>query len=203
MAARLRSLLLAAAIGSIAALAVPGVAQGQEVPTSDATATTVAIGGVSETTAVGESTVVDEGPDTVQEVTEGTTTESSLFTESRKVLATIAGLVISALALTLLTIRYWRATRPVPVAVEGAGRPLAPGGAVTGTAAALARAELPQAEPATAAAPVASADHPRADADYEPQGTGEHARVELPPPAVGNRPGRDARRAALGRSAPA
>ena len=213
MAVRPRSLLLAASLGISASLGslAPGalaVAAGAQ----DATTTVAVDPAAATSTTVAAAAEVDDGPETTQEVTQGTTSESSLFTESRKVLAAIGGLLVCALALTLLTIRYARATRPIPKAAPG--QPLRSGGPVTGTAAAIAAsdaaattpapmpAEPTPAEPA-AGDPVAtaSADHARADADYEPQGTGEHARVELPTAAT-NRPGRSARAAALGRSAP-
>ena len=212
MAVRPRSLLLAASLGISASLGALGVV-GTIAPAGaqDVTTTTVVSfgGGAAEDPAAIASTTVagaavDDGPETTQEVTQGTTSESSIFTESRKVLAAIGGLLICALALTLLTIRYARATRPVPKVAPGDPQPLRSGTPVTGTAAALAAAE---AAPAAVAAeptpaPAGPPDHPRADADYEPQGTGEHARIEVPTGAV-NRPGRAARTAALGRSGPA
>ena len=68
-----------------------------------------------------------------------------LVTESRKVLAVIAGLVFVALALMLLTFRYWKATKPV--AETEAEEPLA----ATGTEPAVALADAEQAEPAPTA----------------------------------------------------
>jgi len=204
VAVRLRPLLLAAALGAVAAIGMALPASAQDVTST----TVVSFGGagaepVTTTTAAPVTTAGAEGsePVTEQEVTEGTSTESSLFTESRKVLATIGGLLICALSLTLLTIRYYRATKPLPVADPSDPVPLRPGAPVTGTAAALAAAEAVPAS--TAPASTVGADHARADSDYEPQGTGEHARVELPAPASASRPGRAARSAALGRSAPA
>ncbi|HRW38481.1 MAG TPA: hypothetical protein P5254_12330 [Aquihabitans sp.] len=196
MAVRLRSLLLAASLGIAAVVAAtPAGAQ-------DGTSTTaVAFGGgdPSAATTVASTDVpaaTTAEAESTQEVTEGTTSESSLFTESRKVLATIGALVAVALALTLLTIRYWRTTKPVAPATHGEPKAWRDGAPVMGTEAALA------AVPAGAAPPrpgrVASADHARADEDYEPHGTGEHARVEVGASAA-RRPGREARAAALGR----
>ncbi|MEZ5140000.1 MAG: hypothetical protein R2702_18305 [Acidimicrobiales bacterium] len=195
MAVRLRSLLLAASLGIAAVVAAtPAGAQDGTSTTAVAfgggdpsAATTVASTEVPATTADAEST---------QEVTEGTTSESSLFTESRKVLATIGALVAVALALTLLTIRYWRTTKPVAPSAPGDPKALRGGAPVMGTEAALAAA--PAGAAAARPAGVASADHARADEDYEPHGTGEHARVEVGASAA-RRPGRGARAAALGR----
>jgi hypothetical protein len=125
-----------------------------------------------------------------------------LFTESRKIVAIIGGLVFVALALLLLTIRYWRVTRPVPVdaAMPEPVPVLDPVFVVEPDRVSI---------PASSAVPasVAAADH-RPDATWEPRGTGEHAAVQLQAAPLAVRPGspvarppRQARQAALARRA--
>jgi hypothetical protein len=140
-------------------------------------------------------------------------TSRPLFTESRKILAIIGGLVFVALALTLLTVRYWRITKPVPLPVDD------PPSAVDAAALDPADAPLfigdldPPLAPITTEVPsVAAADH-RPDATWEPRGTGEHAAIRVAAEEAATasgassssagssstiaRPGRAARRAAL------
>ena len=93
-------------------------------------ATTVAATSV-ETTVAGDpadvGTSADEGTsgegttDTVEQVTQSEGSQSSLLTESRKLVATIAGLVLCALALTVLTVRYWKVTSPKRLAALDSG----------------------------------------------------------------------------------
>ena len=93
-------------------------------------ATTVAATSV-ETTVAGDpadvGTSADEGTsgegttDTVEQVTQSEGSQSSLLTESRKLVATIAGLVLCALALTVLTVRYWQVTSPKRLAALDSG----------------------------------------------------------------------------------
>jgi hypothetical protein len=202
VAARLRPLILAAALAAgSGALAVgaAGPAAAQETPT------TSAVGAFGQATTAPATTEAEAGPESTQTVTEGASEERSLLTESRKVLATIAGLVIAALALALLTVRYWRATAPVPVGVEplpvgatagatAAATASASGDPVLGTEAALALASGRRSRRS-----VAGADHATADEDWEPRGTGEQPAIDLDAPKV-HRPARSARVAALARS---
>ncbi|MCB0997020.1 MAG: hypothetical protein KDB21_18125 [Acidimicrobiales bacterium] len=227
MTGRARSVVLALALSCVAlgASAAPAGAA----PSQDPTSTAVSFGAEEATTTVAAS-VADVVPETTQEVTEGTSSESRLLTESRKLVATIGGLVVAALGLTLLTIRYWRATRPIDdtdLQVPVMGTEAALGASAVASAPAteapepLATPAVPPTPPPAAPAParmpvdVPSSEvqmpstvtdtaeheailHQRADEDYEPQGTGEHERVEIP--ARPGRPGRGARAAALGRT---
>jgi hypothetical protein len=161
-----------------------------------------------------------------QKVSEGSTREERLAGENRRMVAVIGGLVVVAIALTLLTIRYVRATKPQPRAPAPVGRHVrTPAAAPAGPAASAAAADpvppaasAPSVDPVAPAAPAdpvgsapsgpptgevreaSPADHGAADADYEPQGTGEHDRVEVPATAALPRPRRADRAAALGRS---
>lgn len=110
-------------------------------------------------------------------------TGGRVLTENRKILGVVIGLVVVAVLLTLLTIRYWLHTRPVrpePLA-EAAPR--------------RAREDVGRGSRRS----VAGADHAGADDDWEPLGTGEHDRVEIPQASKVARPGRAGRQAALNR----
>lgn len=110
-------------------------------------------------------------------------TGKRVLTEDRKILGVVIGLVLVALLLTLLTIRYWLHTRPVrpePL-VEAAPR--------------RAREDVGRGSRRA----VAGADHAGADDDWEPLGTGEHDRVEIPQASKVARPGRAGRQAVFDR----
>lgn len=167
------------------------------------TTTTVAAG--SPTTAVSATTAAEAGQTLVETAKPP---ERRLATESRRVMAIIGALVFVALALLVLTIRYWRVTKPVRFEPDASTPTPEPEVPATPAAAAAAVAE-----PAASAEDVptgrstrrsrrsvAGADHAAADADWEPRGTGEHAVVE-PAPTGAARPGRTARKVALTRSA--
>ncbi len=164
-----------------------------------------------QTTAIGSST-------TTSGAATGTNT-SRVSAENRKIWLVVGGLVVVALALTLLTIRFWRMTRPVV-------RSAAPGPEAARSADAVAQTdEAPAvaavdpvslahdspAAAATEAAPVAAgrhsrravagADHAAADDTWEPRGTGEQERVEIPVADRTVRPNRDQRSAAFRRAA--
>lgn len=106
--------------------------------------------------------------------------ERRLFTESRQLYAVVAGLVLVAVALSLLTVGYWRRTKPVwPEPARARQAPAVPSGR-------------------TARQAVAGADHATVDDTWESHATGEHKRVVAPTSMA--RPGTAARRAALERS---
>lgn len=184
-------------------------------------------GGATSTTVPGASTTVAASPTTTGKpgqtlVETAKPPEKRLATESRRVMAIIGALIFVALALTVLTIRYVRVTKPVRVdaadagAADTAGIPAPATAPVTDAPAAVA-STVPDGDDSDAAPTrrstrrsrrsVAGADHAAADADWEPRGTGEHAVVE--PASAGAaaagtaRPGRKARKLALGRSADA
>jgi hypothetical protein len=146
--------------------------------------------------------------------------------DDRKIFLVVGGLVAVALALSLLTIRYWRITRPVPVgdldAHRGPTAAPAPDADRRGSTIDLDALDdddifvhtapvptvAPTPEPAAAApepAPggAAGQDHVGADDDWRSRATGEHPIVE---PRSGPgivRPSRDQRAAALQAARPA
>lgn len=146
-----------------------------------------------------------------------------VLSEDHKIMIVVGGLVCVAIALTLLTYRYWRHTRPQPLVAPPA-KHLAGAGAVpppvaddlfvadaTVAGAAAASAGVAAIPPVGDRPPehvdgrsrraVAGADHRAADEDWTPRGTGEHERVDVTATPRGSRPGRQARRAALDRDA--
>jgi hypothetical protein len=108
--------------------------------------------------------------------------ERRLFTEDRKIYAVVAGLVVVALALSLLTVGYWRWTRPAQSEPTQTRRTVAP----------------TVASGRTARQAVAGADHVSSDETWESHATGEHQRIEAPKRGTA-RPDAAARRAALER----
>lgn len=104
---------------------------------------------------------------------------SAVDAENRRIWLVVGGLVAVAVALALLTVRYWSQTRPVPVT---APRPDPVG-----------RRERSGRRSRRA---VAGADHATADESWEPRGTGEFDRVVVAPLARQARPTPDQRRAA-------
>jgi hypothetical protein len=132
------------------------------------------------TTEGAELPLVETDPEATNQTVVETTepTETALFTESRKIMAIIAGLVGAALGLAWLTYRFWRNTKP---SLDVPQPEVSPEPQQTG--------EVPIAEPPLA-------DHHGADSDWEPR-TGELPRIETP--SVGAvRPTDAARRAVLG-----
>lgn len=168
---RLLSLVVALGFAVVLLAAAPARAAGGEVAQEDPATTVSAVG---DTTA--ESTSPD-GAGTDQTVVESPTSDRRLATENRRMLAIIGALIAVALGLTLLTVRYVRATRPV---------------ADDGTAAPAPRRRR------KARGAVAGADHAAADDDWEPRATGEHTAIAPRPATPFVRPGTDARRRALG-----
>lgn len=219
MATRRRTLLFLCALGVGAALVpaspvLAGAAQdpGATFGGTEAPVTTTTVAATS-TTAASETnqTLVEseEAPD------------QPVFTENRKVAAVIGGLVLVALALLLLTVRYIRVTKPSSADVEPdfpmlppdldlhddsifVDEPDAPSTAAPAPEPSTDPSEPGASEPATALAGATLAvegaratDHDAADEDWEPR-TGEHERVEIPRGTTLVRPGLAARRKALG-----
>lgn len=143
--------------------------------------------GVSTTTPVDSPTTAASGGPGSTEAPTSTTEPAAgggsrrVADENRKIWVVVAGLIGVAVALSLLTFRYWRQTRPVPHAAPAAGAAGADGaaGAVADDTPGR-RGRPPQAGRHSRRA-VAGADHPAADDTWEPRGTGEHERVEVPP----------------------
>ncbi len=106
--------------------------------------------------------------------------------ENRRIWLVVGGLVFVAIALLLLTIRYWRQTKPVAVTRSSLEEPDA--------------AELETSDEDAGGRhsrrAVAGADHSSADDTWEPRGTGEHDRIEKPTGASLARPSADQRQAA-------
>lgn len=221
MASRRRTLLFLCALGLGAAL-VPA-ASAAAGPAQDPGATFGGTEAVTSTTApVATSTTAAEAETNQTLVESEEAPDQPVFTENRKVAAVIGGLVLVALALLLLTVRYIRVTKPsssddvdpgIPtlpididihddsVFVDDLGEPAA---ARTATTSAVPASGAAPSDDEIAAAPATlsvdaptAADHDAADEDWEPR-TGEHERVEIPSGATLARPGVAARRKALG-----
>ena len=113
MATRRRTLLLACALGFSATLIPASAASARAA--QDPGATFGETEAVASTTALPSTTATTSSSTANQTLVEtAEQPEQRLFTESRKVAAVILGLVVVALALLLLTIRYWRVTKPLP-----------------------------------------------------------------------------------------
>ena len=132
-------------------------------PGSDPTgpATTVAAGGPASTAATATSTT---------QPTNGAGSRRAAD-ENRRIWVVVAGLIAVAVGLSLLTIRYWRQTKPVP---------LAPVPASGADAASRERRNRRAEGGRHSRRAVAGADHVSVDDGWEPRGTGEHDRVEIP-----------------------
>lgn len=217
MATRRRTLLLTCALVLGASLAPSAAASAG--PAQDPGAT-FGGGGVETSTTVAPATTATTAADTTNQ----TLTESEespgqpLFTENRKVAAVIGGLVLVALALLLLTVRYVRVTKPVTAAPEE-GLPMLPptlelndesvfvvaNTDVTQPSEEVVANDAPlwtpppaPAEPAVSPLAAASGtDHDAADDDWQPR-TGEHQRVDIATGPPLTRPGLAARRKTLG-----
>lgn len=210
MASRRRTLLFLCALGFGAAVA----------PVTLASATPVQDPGAATTTTVAVTTTVAESKTNQTLVESEDTPDKPVFTENRKVAAIIGGLVLVALALLLLTVRYIRVTKPrssddvdpaipmlppdleldddsifVDEPASPAPVPSATAPAATVAAATASVAVGPVTPGAATAAP--GTDHDAADDDWQPR-TGEHERVEIPTGTALARPGLAARRRALG-----
>lgn len=125
--------------------------------------------------------------------------------ENRKIWLVVGGLVLVALALSLLTFRYWRHTRPVPLS---GSRPSDDDDVLADE---LDDEELHDEDgfdddeeivpvpPRRSRRAVAGADHATVGDEWEPRGTGEHDRVDVSSAERVPRPTRDQRAAAYGR----
>ncbi len=118
-------LTLAVALGVVFAPAAAGARPAQDsvettVPGTDTTDLGVTDTTASTTTEVSETTVAGESAPTVQ-VDPGGPGSDEVAAENRRIWAVVAALVAVALALTLLTVRYWRHTKPGPRAQSAAG----------------------------------------------------------------------------------
>jgi hypothetical protein len=170
-------------------------------PAQDPGATTFPVEGSTTTIAAVPAAGSEAEPvEPVAEPTEAVGTGSDkVADENRKIWAVVAALVLVAVALSLLTIRYWRKTRPVspdaeaePEAdVEDPPARELPGDPVDADAAddtaPVPVVDAPLAVPASARRAVAGADHASADDAWEPRGTGEHERVVVAATARANR----------------
>lgn len=107
-------LILAVALGSAGPAAARPTQDGLDTSTTtvtDASAVTTTIPSTT-TTGGGEISVAEGGPGSAE-----------VAAENRKIWAVVAALVAVAIALTLLTIRYWRQTRPARPASSQDDRP--------------------------------------------------------------------------------
>lgn len=98
--------------------------------------------------------------------------------ENRKIWLVVGGLVVVALGLSVLTVRYWRHTKPSAPAPDPA-----PDKATEPVAEGRKDRRARRREEATAGRhsrrSVAGADHAAADDEWEPRGTGEHEQIEV------------------------
>ena len=115
MAPRPRTLLLVLSLGFSAVL-LPAGAAGARPGQDPSVATFGGAGAAATSTTIATSSSSTTAVDATQTVVESKDPPATrLVTESRKVMAVIAGLLLVALGLLVLTIRYWRVTRPVAV----------------------------------------------------------------------------------------
>lgn len=206
MATRRRILLLSCALAFGAVVAPASLAAAA--PRQDPGATFGTGGAETTTTVAVSTTAATTDPENGQTLVESEELpEKAIFTESRKVAAVIGGLVLVALAILLLTIRYIRVTKPVarPATTEA---PEATSTTTTKAATTSAIDDLdddslfvdePSGATAAVLASLPGTDHASADADWEPR-TDEHQRVEIPGGTPLARPSAAARRKALGSS---
>ncbi len=219
MATRRRTFLFLCALGFGAALAPATVSAAT--PVQDPGATFGGSGApITTTTAVATTTTEAESQTNQTLVESKDSPDQPVFTENRKVAAVIAGLVIVALALLLLTIRYLRITKPSSADAVDQSIPMLPMDLdldfnddsvfieepiglfkpVEWGPTSADPIDVEPAERATVAASgsaAAGADHEAADDDWQPR-TGELERVEIPGGTSLARPGIAARRKALG-----
>lgn len=114
---------------------------------------------------------------------------SEIDAENRRIALIVGGLVAVALALVLLTIRYWRTTRPVPLSDTVAdAEPVA-----------VPRSRAADRPGRRSRRAVAGADHAAADDTWEPRATGEQPRIDPPDTGRTVRPSRQQRAEALSR----
>ncbi|WP_421119426.1 hypothetical protein ACE2AJ_19015 [Aquihabitans daechungensis] len=202
MASRRRTLLLLCALG-FAAVAAPATLA-SAAPAQDPGAS-FGGAGAETTTTVAATTTTTASSETNQTLVESEDTpDEPIFTENRKVAAIIGALVVVAIALLLLTIRYVRVTKPSAAASVDPAIPMLPIDLDLNDDSVFVDEPIEPASPAPAVAaavvtePVApGTDHDAADDDWEPR-TDEHQRVEIPTGTTLARPSRAARRKALG-----
>ncbi|MCB0977849.1 MAG: hypothetical protein KDB02_10365 [Acidimicrobiales bacterium] len=122
--------------------------------------------------------------------------------ENRKFTIVVAGLIGVAFGLALLTLRYWKVTKPRPLVaptVEDENPETGAGDAEADGELFVSTGEVTNGgsgRPSRRA--IAGADHADVDAGWEPMATGEQERVSGQVPRATVRPDRDARARALG-----
>jgi hypothetical protein len=190
-----RSLIVASALACGILVGSLGAAAASARPAQDPGVTTTSLPGAT------TSTTAATSPSTTTTTAASDTTDAdadNVADEDRKIWLVVAGLVTVALALTALTIRYWLRTKPVPLPVPDE---------VAADEVSAAEPEPDDLEPADdipagshgrhSRRAVAGADHATVDDEWEPRGTGEHDRIEVPARSRTTRPTRDQRRAAF------
>lgn len=145
--------------------------------------TTTGAFGTLPPTVPGLATTTTAGATARSVADDGAIDQSKVDADNRRITLIVAGLVAVAVALTLVTFRYWRATKPVAPAVTATdGDVRSPRSRRVGRRSRRA---------------VAGADHAGADDDWEPRATGEQERVSIPGATPTARPSRSQRAAAL------
>lgn len=168
-------------------------------PTQDPALTTTTVAVPGSTTTIPAATTTEDPADTTtvtsQQTDQRVPDTAEIDEENRKFALIVAGLVAVAVALALLTIRYWRMTKPDKAAVATAATEEAEPVGVeldddelfvdvpTGSAAPT-PVETPAVAPAAVVATgrrsrraIAGADHADVDEGWEPMATGEQERV--------------------------
>lgn len=162
---------LLAAGAVVALMSLFGAAAASGRPIQDPNSTTVAVDG-SSTTLPGTTTPAPATTPLASTGGDAGSTEPGgrrVADENRKIWVVVAGLIIVAIALSLLTIRYWRRTRPVPP-TTGLMMP-------TDAALAVALASTPQ--PSTVETPVPAAGSPAAPEPAEAEAAPTAAAAEI------------------------
>lgn len=164
----------------------PVVIDGSGAVVTDPAAATDDAGVADEPDAAGDSEVseeVDEEEDPVvadpAPVDTDAVDREAVKAEDRRMIIVVGGLVAVAVALLLLTIRYWRVTRPVTEPIQG--DELRHTGAERRRFGRRSRRAI------------AGADHAGADADWQPRSTSEQEAVRAPEDLSRQRPSRGMR----------
>lgn len=179
--------------GGIAGVATASPAQDPAITTTSGAFGTEPLGAADASTTTATTT---SGTPAAEETTPTASGRSEeIAEENRRIALIVGGLIVVAVALLLLTIRYWRATRPVLAVaddVDGAERS-------QDDLAVDFDARSDDRRGRRSRRAVAGADHAGADEAWEPRATGEQPRIDLPSAVRTVRPSKQQRASALSR----
>lgn len=167
-----------------------------QVPTDDTTGDQIPVEETpAEETPADDTVAEDPGVDAADDDPESDS--GAVDAENRRILLIIIGLVAVAIAIALLTIRYWRQTKPVLPQTDDVddGSPADDPEAGDDPYADLFEPVAESSRRSRRA--VAGADHPEADEQWVPRGTGEHDRIEVAEASTISKPSGDQRAAAF------